>query len=182
MIGYDIDVQGPFQMGLLRQAAACRTGNARSRRRGSRPGAGETSILLIGGDKRGDSPTPSRPVAQSRDILVYDVMETHGRARGNGPWASPRSRRCQRYEIMTISGETARASGLQLNASASAGYHFEMSTVDYAVLIDVIVLAIIIVSAVRNGVELLPPSRTPTPSRACGPGSLVVVLSVCWSC
>ena len=55
---------------------------------------------------------------------------------------------------MTISGETAPGVRTPVNASASAGYHFEMSTVDYAVLIlTIIVLAIIIVSAVRNGVK-----------------------------
>lgn len=74
-------------------------------------------------------------------------------------------------EIMTISGETAPGVRTPVNASASAGYHFEMSTVDYAVLIlTIIVLAIIIVSAVRNGVKMLPLSRPRTPSRACGPG------------
>ena len=115
----------------------------------------ENSILLIGGDKRGNSPDPSRPVAQSRDILVYDVIGNTWTRQGEWPVGIATAPAIVRgSEIMTISGETAPGVRTPANASASAGYHFEMSTVDYAVLIlTIIVLAIIIVSAVRNGVK-----------------------------
>lgn len=46
-----------------------------------------------------------------------------------------------------------------------------MSTVDYAVLIlTIIVLAIIIVSAVRNGVKNVASVTDPNTKPACGPG------------
>ena len=63
-------------------------------------------------------------------------------------------RKVRAYFRNFISGETAPGERTPVNASATAGYHFEMSTVDYAVLIlTIIVLAIIIISAVRNGVR-----------------------------
>ena len=115
----------------------------------------ENSIILIGGDKRGNTPDPSKPVAQSRDILVYDVIGNKWTHQGEWPVGIATAPAVVKgSEIMTISGETAPGIRTPVNASASAGYHFEMSTVDYAVLVlTVIVMAIIIVSAVRNGVK-----------------------------
>ena len=115
----------------------------------------ENSIILIGGDKRGNAPDPSKPVVQSRDILVYDVIGNKWTHQGEWPVGIATAPAVVKgSEIMTISGETAPGVRTPVNASASAGYHFEMSTVDYAVLIlTVIVMAIIIVSAVRNGVK-----------------------------
>lgn len=94
-------------------------------------------------------------MAQSRDILVYDVIGNTWTRQGEWPVGIATVPAVVRgSEIMTISGETAPGVRTPVNASASAGYHFEMSTVDYAVLIlTIIVLAIIIVSAVRNGVK-----------------------------
>ena len=111
--------------------------------------------ILIGGDKRGNAPDPSKPVVQSRDILVYDVIGNKWTHQGEWPVGIATAPAVVKgSEIMTISGETAPGVRTPVNASASAGYHFEMSTVDYAVLIlTVIVMAIIIVSAVRNGVK-----------------------------
>ena len=133
-------------MGSRGQTAACRTGTAPVR---------ENSIILIGGDKRGNAPDPSKPVVQSRDILVYDVIGNKWTHQGEWPVGIATAPAVVKgSEIMTISGETAPGVRTPVNASASAGYHFEMSTVDYAVLIlTVIVMAIIIVSAVRNGVK-----------------------------
>ena len=92
---------------------------------------------------------------QSRDILVYDVIGNKWTHQGEWPVGIATAPAVVKgSEIMTISGETAPGVRTPVNASASAGYHFEMSTVDYAVLIlTVIVMAIIIVSAVRNGVK-----------------------------
>ena len=116
-------------MGSRGQTAACWTGNA--------------------------APDPSKPVVQSRDILVYDVIGNKWTHQGEWPVGIATAPAVVKgSEIMTISGETAPGVRTPVNASASAGYHFEMSTVDYAVLIlTVIVMAIIIVSAVRNGVK-----------------------------
>lgn len=99
--------------------------------------------------------TRPSPVVQSRDILVYDVIGNKWTHQGEWPVGIATAPAVVKgSEIMTISGETAPGVRTPVNASASAGYHFEMSTVDYAVLIlTVIVMAIIIVSAVRNGVK-----------------------------
>lgn len=94
-------------------------------------------------------------MVQSRDILVYDVIGNKWTHQGEWPVGIATAPAVVKgSEIMTISGETAPGVRTPVNASASAGYHFKMSTVDYAVLIlTVIVMAIIIVSAVRNGVK-----------------------------
>lgn len=115
----------------------------------------ENTIILIGGDKRGNAPDPSVPVVQSRDILGYDVIHNEWSRLGEWPVGIATAPAVVKGgEIMTISGETAPGTRTAVNASASAGYHFEMSTVDYAVLIlTLIVIAIIIVSAVRHGVK-----------------------------
>lgn len=92
---------------------------------------------------------------QSRDILAYDIVKDEWSRLGEWPAGIATAPAVTRgNEIITISGETAPGVRTPVNASATAGYHFEMSTVDYAVLIlTVIVLAIIIISAVRNGVR-----------------------------
>lgn len=115
----------------------------------------ENTIILIGGDKRGNSPDPARPVVQSRDILGYDVIRNEWSRLGEWPVGIATAPAIVKgNEIVTISGETAPGERTAVNASATAGYHFEMSTVDYTVLIlTLIVIAIIIVSAVRNGVR-----------------------------
>ena len=149
MIGYDMTDKDPSKWGSSGRQQLAGPGMPVAAAAGPAP-VRENSILLIGGDKRGNSPDPSRPVAQSRDILVYDVIGNTWTRQGEWPVGIATAPAIVRgSEIMTISGETAPGVRTPANASASAGYHFEMSTVDYAVLI----LAIIIVSAVRNGVK-----------------------------
>ena len=154
MIGYDMTDKDPSKWGSSGRQQLAGPGMPVAAAAGPAP-VRENSILLIGGDKRGNSPDPSRPVAQSRDILVYDVIGNTWTRQGEWPVGIATAPAIVRgSEIMTISGETAPGVRTPANASASAGYHFEMSTVDYAVLIlTIIVLAIIIVSAVRNGVK-----------------------------
>lgn len=154
MIGYDMTSKDPSKWGSSGRQQLAGPGMPVAAAAGPAP-VRENSILLIGGDKRGNSPDPSRPVAQSRDILVYDVIGNTWTRQGEWPVGIATVPAVVRgSEIMTISGETAPGVRTPVNASASAGYHFEMSTVDYAVLIlTIIVLAIIIVSAVRNGVK-----------------------------
>lgn len=81
-------------MGLLRQAQLAGPGMPVAAAAGPAP-VRENSILLIGGDKRGNSPDPSRPVAQSRDILVYDVIGNTWTRRGMARGHRHGSRRCQ---------------------------------------------------------------------------------------
>lgn len=152
MIGYDMTSKDPSKWGSSGRQQLAGPGMPVAAAAGPAP-VRENSILLIGGDKRGNSPAPSRPVAQSRDILVYDVIGNTWTRQGEWPVGIATVPAVVRgSEIMTISGET--APGVRTPVNASAGYHFEMSTVDYAVLIlTIIVLAIIIVSAVRNGVK-----------------------------
>lgn len=154
MIGYDMTSNDPAEWGAASKQPLAGPGTPVAAAAGPAP-VRENSILLIGGDKRGNTPDPSSPVAQSRDILVYDVIENKWTHQGEWPVGIATAPAVVRgSEIMTISGETAPGVRTPVNASASAGYHFEMSTVDYAVLIlTVIVLAIIIISAVRNGVK-----------------------------
>ena len=154
MIGYDMTSKDPSKWGSSGRQQLAGPGMPVAAAAGPAP-VRENSILLIGGDKRGNSPDPSRPVAQSRDILVYDVIGNTWTRQGEWPVGIATVPAVVRgSEIMTISGETAPGVRTPANASADAGYHFEMSTVDYAVLIlTIIVLAIIIVSAVRNGVK-----------------------------
>ena len=154
MIGYDMTDKDPSKWGSSGRQQLAGPGMPVAAAAGPAP-VRENSILLIGGDKRGNSPDPSRPVAQSRDILVYDVIGNTWTRQGEWPVGIATAPAIVRgSEIMTISGETAPGVRTPANASADAGYHFEMSTVDYAVLIlTIIVLALIIVSAVRNGVK-----------------------------
>ena len=148
MIGYDMTSKDPSKWGSSGRQQLAGPGMPVAAAAGPAP-VRENSILLIGGDKRGNSPDPSRPVAQSRDILVYDVIGNTWTRQGEWPVGIATVPAVVRgSEIMTISGETAPGVRTPVNASASAGYHFEMSTVDYAVLI-----LTIIVSAVRNGVK-----------------------------
>lgn len=95
-------------MGLLRQAAACRTGNAVAAAAGPAP-VRENSILLIGGDKPRQLAGPGPGlVAQSRDILVYDVIGNTWTRQGEWPVGIATVPAVVRgSEIMTISGETA---------------------------------------------------------------------------
>ena len=154
MIGYDMTSKDPSKWGSSGRQQLAGPGMPVAAAAGPAP-VRENSILLIGGDKRGNSPAPSRPVVQSRDILVYDVIGNTWTRQGEWPVGIATVPAVVRgSEIMTISGETAPGVRTPVNASASAGYHCEMSTVDYAVLsLTIIVLAIIIVSAVRNGVK-----------------------------
>ena len=154
MIGYDMTSNDPAEWGAAGKQQPAGPGTPVAAAAGPAP-VRENSIILIGGDKRGNAPDPSKPVVQSRDILVYDVIGNKWTHQGEWPVGIATAPAVVKgSEIMTISGETAPGVRTPVNASASAGYHFEMSTVDYAVLIlTVIVMAIIIVSAVRNGVK-----------------------------
>ena len=154
MIGYDMTDKEPSKWGSAGRQQPAGPGMPVAAAAGPAP-VRENSILLIGGDKRGNTPDPATPVAQSRDILVYDVIGNTWTRQGEWPVGIATAPAIVRgSEIMTISGETAPGVRTPANASADAGYHFEMSTVDYAVLIlTIIVLALIIVSAVRNGVK-----------------------------
>mgnify|MGYP000762638897 FL=1 len=154
MIGYDMTSNDPAEWGAAGKQQPAGPGTPVAAAAGPAP-VRENSIILIGGDKRGNAPDPSKPVVQSRDILVYDVIGNKWTHQGEWPVGIATAPAVVKgSEIMTISGETAPGVRTPVNASASAGYHFKMSTVDYAVLIlTVIVMAIIIVSAVRNGVK-----------------------------
>ena len=153
LIDYDLGSTNPAEWGRMKKE---RTGPGTPVAAAAGPApVKENTIILIGGDKRGNSPDPSRPVMQSRDILAYDIVKDEWSRLGEWPAGIATAPAVTRgNEIITISGETAPGVRTPVNASATAGYHFEMSTVDYAVLIlTVIVLAIIIISAVRNGVR-----------------------------
>ena len=68
----------------------------------------ENTIILIGGDKRGNSPAPSSPVVQSRDILAYDIVKDEWSRLGEWPAGIATAPAVTRgNEIVTISGETA---------------------------------------------------------------------------
>ena len=73
MIGYDMTSKDPSKWGSSGRQQLAGPGMPVAAAAGPAP-VRENSILLIGGDKRGNSPDPSRPVVQSRDILVYDVI------------------------------------------------------------------------------------------------------------
>ena len=153
LIDYDLGSTNPAEWGKTKKE---RTGPGTPGAAAAGPApVKENTIILIGGDKRGNSPAPSSPVVQSRDILAYDIVKDEWSRLGEWPAGIATAPAVTRgNEIVTISGETAPGERTPVNASATAGYHFEMSTVDYAVLIlTIIVLAIIIISAVRNGVR-----------------------------
>lgn len=151
MIGYDMTSKDTSKWGNIRRIS------------GPGPIAGaaspapvrENSIILIGGDKRGNTPDINIPVVQSRDILVYDIIKNTWTRQGEWPVGiATAPALIKGTDIVTISGETAPGIRTPENATASAQYHFEMNTVDYAVLLlTMIVMAIIIVSAIRNGVK-----------------------------
>lgn len=153
LISYDMSSNTPDEWGSTKQELTG-PGTPVAAAAGPAPVL-ENTIILIGGDKRGNAPDPSRPVVQSRDILGYDVIHNEWNHLGEWPVGIATAPAIVKGgKIMTISGETAPGTRTAVNASASAGYHFEMSTVDYAVLIlTLIVIAIIIVSAVRHGVK-----------------------------
>ena len=143
LIDYDLGSTNPAEWGRMKKE---RTGPGTPVAAAAGPApVKENTIILIGGDKRGNSPDPSRPVMQSRDILAYDIVKDEWSRLGEWPAGIATAPAVTRgNEIITISGETAPGVRTPVNASATAGYHFEMSTVDYAVLIlTVIVLAII---------------------------------------
>lgn len=153
LIDYDMGSKDPAQWGRMKQQ---RTGPGTTVAAAAGPApVRENTIILIGGDKRGNTPDPSSPVVQSRDILTYDIIKDEWSRQGEWPVGIATAPTVTRgYEIMTISGETAPGERTAVNAIASAGYHFEMSTIDYTVLIlTLLVLAIIIISAVRNGIK-----------------------------
>lgn len=154
LIDYNMTSNTPSEWGAMSKEPLAGPGTPVAAAAGPAP-VRENSILLIGGDKRGNTPDASRPVVQSRDILSYDVIKNKWTHEGEWPVGIATAPAVVKgTEIMTISGETAPGVRTAVNASATAGYHFEMSMVDYAVLIlTLIVVAIIIVSAMRHGVK-----------------------------
>ena len=84
MIGYDMTSKDPSKWGSSGKQQLAGPGMPVAAAAGPAP-VRENSILLIGGDKRGNSPAPSRPVAQSRDILVYDVIGNTWTRQGEWP-------------------------------------------------------------------------------------------------
>lgn len=154
LIDYNMTSNTPSEWGAMSKEPLAGPGTPVAAAAGPAP-VRENSILLIGGDKRGNTPDASRPVVQSRDILSYDVIKNKWTHEGEWPVGIATAPAVVKgTEIMTISGETAPGVRTAVNVSATAGYHFEMSMVDYAVLIlTLIVVAIIIVSAMRHGVK-----------------------------
>lgn len=154
LIDYNMTSNTPSEWGAMSKEPLAGPGTPVAAAAGPAP-VRENSILLIGGDKRGNTPDASRPIVQSRDILSYDVIKNKWTHEGEWPVGIATAPAVVKgTEIMTISGETAPGVRTAVNASATAGYHFEMSMVDYAVLIlTLIVVAIIIVSAMRHGVK-----------------------------
>lgn len=153
MIDYDMGSKDPAEWGRMKKQRTG-PGTAVAAAAGPAP-VKENTIILIGGDKRGNTPDLSRPVVQSRDILAYDIIKDEWTSQGTWPVGIATAPTITRgNEIITISGETAPGVRTPVNVSATAGYHFEMSTVDYAVLVlTIIVLVIIVISAMRNGVK-----------------------------
>lgn len=154
LIDYNMTSNNPSEWGAMSKQPLAGPGTPVAAAAGPAP-VRENAILLIGGDKRGNTPDASRPVVQSRDILAYDVIKNTWTHEGEWPVGIATAPAVVKGTgIMTISGETAPGVRTAVNASATAGYHFEMSMVDYAVLIlTIIVMAIIIVSAMRHGVK-----------------------------
>lgn len=154
LVDYNMTSNNPSEWGAMSKEPLAGPGTPVAAAAGPAP-VRENAILLIGGDKRGNTPDASRPVVQSRDILAYDVVKNKWTHEGEWPVGIATAPAIVKGNgIMTISGETAPGVRTAVNASATAGYHFEMSMVDYAVLIlTVIVIAIIIVSAMRHGVK-----------------------------
>lgn len=127
MIGYDMTSNDPAEWGAAGKQQPAGPGTPVAAAAGPAP-VRENSIILIGGDKRGNAPDPSKPVVQSRDILVYDVIGNKWTHQGEWPVGIATAPAVVKgSEIMTISGETAPGVRTPVNASASAGYHFEMS-------------------------------------------------------
>lgn len=153
MFDYDMGAKNPDEWGKSKQQ---RTGPGTTVAAAAGPApVRENCIILIGGDKRGNMPDASKPVVQSSDILVYDILHDSWSRQGSWPvGVATAPTVLLNGDIATISGETAPGVRTPVNASATIGYHFDMSTVDYAVLVlAVFVIAIIIISALRNGVK-----------------------------
>ena len=114
MIGYDMTSKDPSKWGSSGRQQLAGPGMPVAAAAGPAP-VRENSILLIGGDKRGNSPDPSRPVAQSRDILVYDVIGNTWTRQGEWPVGIATVPAVVRgSEIMTISEETVSYTHLTL--------------------------------------------------------------------
>ncbi len=114
----------------------------------------ENTLLLIGGDVRANKAADA-PVEQSKDILAYDIIKNEWSHAGQWPVGiATVPVVAVGYDLMTISGETAPGVRTPAVASATAAYHFELSTIDYAVIVmTLLVLAIIIISIARKGAK-----------------------------
>lgn len=115
----------------------------------------ENTLVLIGGDKRGNTPDPATPVVQSDDVLGFNLITGKWTPLGKWPVGIATAPLVSRdYEIISVSGETAPGVRTPVVASTQAEYHFEMSVVDYAVLaLTLFVIAVIVISGIRKGVR-----------------------------
>lgn len=153
MIDYDMGSKNPEEWGKRKKA---RTGPGMEVAAAAGPApVRENTIILIGGDKRGNTPDPSAPVVQSNAILAYDIINDQWSDQGTWPVGIATAPTVTlNDQIVTISGETAPGVRTPANVCAILGYHFGMSAVDYAVLIlAVIMIGLIVVSAIRKGVK-----------------------------
>lgn len=116
----------------------------------------EDTIVLIGGDKRGNSPAPNAPVVQSNEILTYHVIDNKWE-KSSISWPvgiATAPTVTIGNEIVTISGETAPGVRTPVIAGADVKYHFSLENIDYAViLLTIVVMLVIILSAVRKGIK-----------------------------
>ncbi len=114
----------------------------------------ENTILLIGGDVRANKAADA-PVVQSNEIWAYDIINNSWNKQGTWPVGIATAPVVAvGYDLMTISGETAPGVRTPAVASATAAYHFELATVDYAVIaLTILVLVFIFISVARKGAK-----------------------------
>ena len=87
MIGYDMTSNDPAEWGAAGKQQPAGPGTPVAAAAGPAP-VRENSIILIGGDKRGNAPDPS-PWCSPATSWFMTSSETNGRTRGSGPSASP---------------------------------------------------------------------------------------------
>ncbi len=152
MVSYDMSDKDPAKWGAEKSRPAS-LGFKVAAAVGPAP-VRENTILLIGGDVRANK-APDAPVVQSNEVWAYDIIDNAWSKQGVWPVGIATAPVVAvGYDLVTISGETAPGVRTPAVASATAAYHFELATVDYAVIaLTILVLAIIFISVARKGAK-----------------------------